>query len=131
MAHKQCGLWREKEKANPKPKVCPKCGSKKLSPIVQSAEDSDDFDNECAEAWALEQDAPINRLHEDARFAYYEDLYECHRCGHWGTYGARHYFNPETLDYDCDRPLMPDAARRVELEHERQSQIDAGQLSLL
>lgn len=131
MAHKQVGLWREKETDKLKPKMCPKCLSKKLHFIQSYANDDDEIDDETARAWAIEWGNNPKDAWDDSRFAYYEDHYECRRCGHYAEWGPRHYFNPETINYDCDLPLMPDTAKRAELEHERQQALAAGQLPLL
>jgi hypothetical protein len=130
MPHMQAGLWREKEAGKAKPKVCPECSGKKLSfAHYLGQDDSDEIDEECGEAWKAETGIDYDDM-DDGRFFYYEATYQCHRCGHFDTFGPRRYFNPETLVYDCDRPLMPDAAERAQGEHERQQAIEAGQQTL-
>lgn len=129
MPHLQHGLWREKE-ANVKPKQCAKCQSKRLRFLQSYANDDDEFDDECNDAWAEARGENLNTAEWDQRFYFYQDYYECIKCGHYAAWGARHYFNPSSSNYDLDRPLMPDAAKRAQLEHERQQARDAGQLSL-
>jgi hypothetical protein len=128
MPHMQGDLWRETETDVQKPKHCPGCSSPKLR-FLPDETDEDEYDDECAEAWAIEQGEDPKLAHRDHRFYYYRDHYECRACGYYAAWGPRHYFNGD-LSYNFDRPLMPDVAKRVQLEHDRQQAIEAGQLTL-
>lgn len=137
MPKKIQGLWREDEFGDgfPRPKKCPKCKGRELE--YERLIDEDEHDHELEEAYeASDLDWQDEGLMADwtggydPRFTYSHEYAVCYLCAVAVPYGPRYYYNPVTNNYDLQRPLHPDAVRKIEQEVARQQELNAGQMEL-
>lgn len=108
-------------------KKCEDCG--RFMRLTDRMPQDDEFDSELAIECGYDEngDSPYDMKWRG--FAYVQAQWECTTCDtiEWHTEGKKYYFNPESGNYDGEKPLTPKDKLRIE----RETQEAAGQQRLL
>ncbi len=111
-------------------KNCEYCGQ--FMRLTDRMPQDDEFDEELAVQCGLSdeqiEEGMWNSESPHSRFNYVQDQWECTNCGTLTTHetGPRYYWNPDSGNYDGEKPLTP--AERIQAENVQQEAV--GQLRL-